>query len=237
MIHMPDKPLLPKKPVSRTEGGRCLAWRRALICIDLQDLSNQQDVGIFANPEKHGLGEDAFSAYQSRLEKTVLPNVQRLQKTFRQNGDEVIHVRIQSLTVDGRDRSPEHKALDIHVPPDSPLANFLPGVGPQGDEIIINKTASGVFIASNLEYILRNLCVSDTIFTGVFTNECISSAVRSASDLGFDTVLVSDATAAPSRTLQDAALAITRDRYATVLPTSEVITRVTQQVRDEALVI
>ena len=59
-----------------------------------------------------------------------------------------------------RDRSLEHKRLGLFAPPGSKLAEFIPAVAPQGDEIVIEKTASGVFISTNIEYILRNLCVS-----------------------------------------------------------------------------
>lgn len=101
-------------------------------------------------------------------------------------------------------------------------------MAPHGDEIVINKTASGVFVSTHLEYILRNLCVSEIFVVGVYTNECISSAVRSAGDLGFFVHLVADATAAITEDLHDATLVTVRDRYARVMDTAEVLTQIAQ---------
>lgn len=218
------------------QGGRCLAWKNALICIDLQYLNCQEGYGVFADHEQTGLDEGVIDSYLKRLDNIVLPNVSKLQQVFRNNGDEVIHVRIQSLTHDGRDRSLEHKELGLHAPPGSRLSEFMPMVAPKNDEIVINKTASGVFVSTNIEYILRNLCVSDAMFVGVFTNECISSAVRSASDLGFQVYLVSDATAATTEELHAATLLTSHDRYATVLSTPEAIALMNMRAREEVTV-
>ena len=178
---------------------------------------------MFADHRRAGVAEDAIRYYLERVRDVVVPNVRRLQEYFRRNGCEVIHFRIQSLTADGRDRSPEHKRLGLHAAPGTRPAEFLPDVAPEGDEIVLNKTASGVFIATNLEYVLRNLCVSELFVTGVYTNECISSAVRSASDLGFRVNLVADGTAALTEELHEATLLTTDGRYARVLTSDEVI--------------
>lgn len=162
-------------------------------------------------------------AIQNYLKRTVVPNVKKFQKHFRQLKYEVSHVFIQSVTQDGRDCSLEHKKLGLHAAPNSKVAEFLPEIAPEGDEIIVNKTASGVFVSTNLEYLLRNLCVSRLYIVGVYTNECISSAVRSAADLGFLVHLISDATAAITKDLHEATLATTKDRYAEVLSTEEAI--------------
>jgi len=93
----------------------------------------------------------------------VISNIQRLLKTFRANKMEIIHTRIQSLTRDGRDRSTGHKRLGILAPPGSKEAEFLPEVAPKDDEIVINKTASGVFSSTNLNYVLDNLDIHELV--------------------------------------------------------------------------
>jgi nicotinamidase-related amidase len=94
-------------------------------------------------------------------------------------------------------------------------------VAPKGDEIIINKTASGVFNATNLEYILRNLGITGLFVCGVYTNECVSTTVRDACDRGFYTTLVSDACATVTPALHNATIATIKDRYARVMKTEE----------------
>lgn len=203
--------------------GLCQHWQKALLCIDLQYLNCADKYGVFEDHRRWGISDEARDYYLDRVNNVVVPNVKALQQHFRESGYEVIHIRIQSLTRDGRDRSLEHKHLGLHAPPGSKQAEFLPQVAPQGDEIVINKTASGVFNATNLEYILRNLCVSEVYVVGVYTNECISTAVRGASDLGFLVYLVADGTAALTETLHDATVVTTRNRYANVMDTRELL--------------
>lgn len=87
----------------------------ALLCIDLQYLDAARGHGVFADSVQSGVPPEAQEYYFNRLEQTVLPNVRRLQDAFREQGLEVIHTRIRSLTHDGRDRSPGHKRLGLHV--------------------------------------------------------------------------------------------------------------------------
>ena len=111
----------------------------------------------------------------------------------------------------------------INAPPGSKESEFLEEVAPIGDEIIINKTASGVFNATNLEYILRNLNITGLFVTGVYTNECVSTAIRDACDLGFYVTLIEDGCATVTEELQNATIRTVKDRYARVLSTQEAI--------------
>jgi nicotinamidase-related amidase len=206
------------------------AHRTALLVIDIQYLDAAPGHGVFADIEKSGVPVEAQEYYFDRLRNVVLPNVRRLQDVFRANGLEVIHTRIQSLTLDGRDRSPGHKRLGLHAPPGSKEAEFLPEVAPQGDEIVINKTASGVFNSTNLVYILRNLGITGLFITGVYTNECVSTASRDACDLGFYTTLVDDACATVTPALHNATINTLRDRYARIVSTDEAVLEINRVV-------
>jgi nicotinamidase-related amidase len=202
----------------------------ALLCIDMQYLDAAPGYGVFANVEAAGIPPDAQEYYFDRLKYTVLPNVRRLQDAFRARGLEIIHTRIQSLTRDGRDRSPGHKRLGLHAAPGSREADFLEEVAPVGDEIVINKTASGVFNATNLEYILRNLGINGLFVVGVYSNECVSTAIRDACDLGFFVTLISDGCATVTPELQRATITTMKDRYARVRTTVEAIREIQEVV-------
>lgn len=191
--------------------------RTALLVIDIQYLDAAEGYGVFADAEKSGVPHEAQEYYFKRLHHVVLPNVRRLQDTFRDLKLEVIHTRIQSLTADGRERSPAHKRLNLHAPAGSIEAEFLPEVAPKGDEIIINKTASGVFNATNIEYLLRNLGVTGLFVCGVYTNECVSTTIRDASDRGFYTTLIRDACATVTPELHNATIRTLKDRYCRVM--------------------
>jgi nicotinamidase-related amidase len=199
------------------------AHQTALLVIDVQYLDAAQGYGVFATAEASGVPAAAQKYYFDSLRDTVLPNIARLQAAFRALNLEVIHTRIQSLTPDGRDRSPGHVRLGVHAAPGSKEAEFLPEVAPVPGEIVINKTASGVFTATNLEYVLRNLGVRALVVAGVYTNECVSTAVRDGSDLGFHMTLVQDACTTVTADLQTATIRTLRDRYARVVRTGDTI--------------
>lgn len=202
------------------------AKHTALLIIDMQYLDAAQGHGIFADAAKSGVPLEAQEYYFCRLKNTVIPNIQKLQSAFRKHGLEVIHTRIQSLTKNGRDRGPSHKRLGLFAPPGSRDAEFLPEVGPVGDEIVINKTASGVFNSTNLYYVLRNLKIDGLFIVGVYTNECVSTTVVDASDLGFFVTLIEDACATVTPKLQEHTVTVLRDRYSRVQTTEESITEI-----------
>lgn len=202
------------------------AHRTALLCIDMQYLDAAPGFGIFADVNASGVPREAQEYYFNRLKHTVLPNVRRLQDAFRARGLEVIHTRIQSLTHDGRDRGPGHKRLGLHAAPGSKEAQFLEEVAPEKNEIVIDKTASGVFNSTNIEYILRNLEINGLFVVGVYSNECVSTAIRDACDLGFHVTLISDGCATVTPELQNATITTMKDRYARVLTTDDAVTEI-----------
>ncbi|MCB1138511.1 MAG: cysteine hydrolase [Leptospiraceae bacterium] len=200
----------------------------ALMVIDMQYLDAAPGHGVFAHPEKSGVPPEAQEYYFSTLDEVVIPNVQRLLRTFRSRGFEIIHTRIMSLTKDGRDRSAGHKRLNLHAAPGSKEAEFLEEVKPQGDEIIINKTASGCFTSTNINYILKNLDIHGLFVTGVYTNECVSTTVRDASDLGYLVTLIGDGCTTVTQELQDSTILTLKDRYARVIDTDTAIQEIEQ---------
>lgn len=195
----------------------------ALLCIDFQYLDAAPGHGVFKDADTAGIPHEYQDYYFNRLEQTVLPNVKRLQTAFRRSRLEVIHTRIQSLTQDGRDRSAGHKRLNLLAPPGSKDAEILTEVAPEGDEIVMNKTASGVFSSTNLNYVLTNMGINGLYIVGVYTNECVETTVRAASDLGYLVTMIEDACATVTEDLHEASIATLKNRYARVLTTEEAL--------------
>lgn len=204
----------------------------ALLVIDMQYLDAARGYGMFATTEKSGVSPEAQDYYFDTLAKTVIPNVARLQERFRGHGLEVIHTRIQSLTQDGRDRGAGHKRLGVHAAPDSKDAEFLPEVAPQGDELVINKTSSGVFSTTNLFYVLKNMEVDALFVVGVYTNECVDTTIRAACDLGFLVSMIHDGCATVTPELHEATIATLRDRYARVIDTEQALREIDRYAAD-----
>jgi nicotinamidase-related amidase len=198
------------------------AGTTALLVIDVQYGDAHPDYGLLKSLRDRGDGE-IVEYYANRLSETVLPNIRRLQDACRAAGIEVIHVGIQSLTRDGRDRSREHKNGNFHFAPGSKEAQFIEDVAPLDDEIIFTKTCSGVFNGTNIEYVLRNLGVDNLIACGVFTGGCVESAVRDGADRSFTVTMVDDACATWTEEMQAVSIRAMKEIYAKVQSTDEVL--------------
>ena len=223
----PLKDSYQKGIVQKTERIRAIrSQHTALLVIDMQYLDAARGYGVFADVEKSGVPVEAQEYYFSTLEDIVIPNIQKLQACFRDCGLETIHIRIQALTQNGRDRSLGHKRLKLLARPGSKEAEFLEEVAPVGDEIVINKTASGVFSSTNLYYILNNLKIDSLFVTGVYTNECVSTTVRDAADLGFLVTLIDDGCTTVTPELHASSTATLRDRYARIITTDMAINEI-----------
>ena len=194
-----------------TEPSAPRAAEAALILVDLQYFDVDPEVGLLASrsPAEQ-------RAYLDQVWGETLPAALRALDHARRESLEVIHVRIQSLTRDGRDRSPAHKRLGLHVAPGSKAAEFLPGLEPKEGEIVLNKTTSDAFHSTLLHHILRNIGVRQLFLVGVLTNECVASTARSASDLGFEATIIAEGCAALSVEEHESTLATLDGRYARV---------------------
>ncbi len=179
----------------------------ALLFVDVQNLNARPDGGVF---KAQGLGPDdaliQYDYYFSRLNDTALPNMERIHRACRGTGIEVLYTVIESLTQDGRDRSLDYKISGFNVPKGSWDAKVLGRIQPFDDEIIFPKTSSSVFISTNIHYILGNLGIKYLIICGMLTDQCISSTVRDACDLGYLVTLITDACATHTRERHDTAI-------------------------------
>lgn len=149
-------------------------------------------------------------------------NIARLLAAWRESKRPIFHVQHHS------------------VEPDSPLRPEKPGsaikaiVGPQGDEPVIVKHVNSAFIGTDLEDRLRDQGITQVVIVGLTTIHCVSTTARMAGNLGFDTIVVSDATAAfdchgpdgqhfPAQLVHDVALAELHGEFATVLASDGVL--------------
>jgi ureidoacrylate peracid hydrolase len=177
----------------------------AFLIIDIQNYAASPDGGAY----KH-MTPDARDArygyYFDRMRSTAIPNMQKLQSACRQVRIEVMYTVIESLTLDGRDRSLDYKISDMHVPRGAWDAKVIDEIAPAADEIVLPKTSSSVFISTNIDYLLRNLGVRSLILAGGLTDQCVDSAVRDACDLGYLVTCVTDACATLAQDRHDWAL-------------------------------
>ena len=160
--------------------------RTALLVIDLQK-------GEY-NPDKIAAEPDHAYLFE-RIRDVVIPNGQKLLAACRAAGVEVIYTVVESLTLDGRDRSLDYKVSGIFFPKGSWEAEVLDELQPLPNEIVIPKTSSSLFNSTNFEYVLRNLGIEYVMVMGIVTDQCVETAVRDGCDRGFLMTLIDDACA------------------------------------------
>lgn len=177
----------------------------ALLIIDVQNFSARRDGGEFKHLSEAEV-EDRYGWFFRKIEAETLPNMAALIAACREAGVEVMYTVIESLTQDGRDRSLDYRITGFHVPRGSWDAQVLDQVAPTGDEIVLPKTSSNVFVSTNIDYLLRNMGKRQLVVAGFITDQCVSSAVRDACDLGYLVTLVSDASASYSAERHEQAL-------------------------------
>lgn len=129
---------------------------------------------------------DVQRGFEERTEERTHPtaeaNIARLLQAFRKAGRPIIHIR--------------HASTEPH----SPLRPELPGHAPSAvaveepGEPVLTKSVNGAFLGTDLERRLRDTGLTRIVTVGVQTDHCVSTTVRQGSDLGFDMVLVNDAT-------------------------------------------
>ena len=196
----------------------------ALLSIDMQNMECGRVLRARSRVPSDPLA--AKGHYFERIERVVIPNQQRLLAAARGAGIEVVFTTIESLTLDGRDRSLDHKISRLHAPRGSDDGKVIEEVAPAGDEIVITKTASGVFNVTNLHYVLRNLGVRYLIVFGVVTEQCVESAIREAADLGYLVTQIEDCCASPTPERHAQSVAAMDGHYCRVRSTDQMIAEI-----------
>jgi nicotinamidase-related amidase len=149
-------------------------------------------------------------------------NIARLLAGFRQRGRPVVHVRHDSV----------EPASTLR--PDRPGNALKPEAAPRPGEPVFAKSVNSAFIGTGLESHLRTEGVTGLVVVGFTTNHCVSTTVRMAGNLGFDTTIVSDACVTfdsrdadgatiPAETMHRVGLAELHGEFAAVRTTDDVL--------------
>jgi nicotinamidase-related amidase len=72
---------------------------------------------------------------------------------------------------------------------------LIEGLEPREGEPIIPKTSHNAFTTTNLQQLLTQHGIRELIISGIRTEQCCETTTRVASDLGYDVVFVTEATA------------------------------------------
>jgi nicotinamidase-related amidase len=149
-------------------------------------------------------------------------NIAQLLSSWRDQERPIIHVKHNSIRADSVFHSSH---------PGNEIQEFA---RPIGGEPLIEKRANCAFIGTDLEQRLREAGITTVVVVGFVTNHCVETTARIAGDLGFDTYVVSDATAAFDRTgpdgkhfegetIHQVTLTSIHGEFATVVETADVL--------------
>jgi nicotinamidase-related amidase len=118
----------------------------------------------------------------SRNNPQAEENIAQLLQAWRATNAHIVHVRHIS-------RSP-----DSSFAPGQSGVEFQEALQPLRHEHVVEKNVPDAFINTALERWLRVRDLSRIVLVGVSTNNSVEASARTAGNLGFDTVVVSDAT-------------------------------------------
>lgn len=165
-----------------------------------------------------------WQPFYDRMNRQVIPTTARLIDDARSRGVEVIFARIACLKNNGRDRSLSQKKPGFNyllMPANSEESQIVDELTAQGDEIVLTKTTDSALTGTNLRLILRNMGIENVVIAGIFTDQCISSTVRSLADESFNVIVVEDCCAAATEQLHRNELEVINMIYCHVVSSEE----------------
>lgn len=156
----------------------------------------------------------------NRNNRNAEANCKLLLDKWRALGLPIYHIRHSSTN------------LDSHLHISKSGFGYIEGLEPTNKEIEIIKSVNSAFIGTDLDERLINNGINSLVIAGLTTNHCVSTTVRMAGNLGYDTIVVSDATATfdrvgvngekfDSELIHQTTLANLNGEFAEVLRTSE----------------
>lgn len=202
-----------------------VAAETALLIIDVQNVYLQRPDRATLSPLDQALW-DRWTPFHERMHGTVIPTTQRVLDAFRRHRREVLFARIACLTEDGRDRSLSQKKPGwnyLLMPWNTPQSFVVDALAPRADEIVVLKTTDSALTGTNLRLMLSNLGIRTVVVAGIFTDQCISSSVRSLADESFNVIVLEDCCAAGSEELHLRELEIINNIYCHVLSADELL--------------
>ena len=112
---------------------------------------------------------------------------------------------------------------NLLMPKNSVESQIIPELVPAAGEIVVTKTTDSALTGTNLRLVLGNIGIRNVIVTGIYTDQCISSTVRSLADESFNVIVVEDCCAAGTDELHQRELEIINMIYCHVLSSDELV--------------
>ena len=168
-----------------------------------------------------------WQPFFNRMNGLVIPNIKNLISFLREKNVENIFARIACHKESGLDRSLSQKKPGFNyllLPKEMPSGQIVDELKPEPEDIVMMKTTDSALTGTNLRLILNNMGIKNVICTGIFTDQCVSSTVRSLVDESFNVIVLEDCCAAATDELHKHELEIINMIYCHVVNLEEVKT-------------
>ena len=113
-------------------------------------------------------------------------------------------------------------------------ADIVDDIKPQENDHVVIKRRDSAFHDTETGVWLRSIGVDTLIFCGVDTSICVETSLREAFNIGYDVILVSDATASSNRKHYESTLENVRDYYGIVVDSRELLEYLLPQTQSNA---
>ncbi len=84
------------------------------------------------------------------------------------------------------------------------------------------KTTDSALTGTNLRLILHNIGIRNVVVAGIFTDQCVSSTVRSLADESFNVLVIEDCCAAATMALHNHELDVLNMIYCHVVQSEDI---------------
>lgn len=181
----------------------------------------EQNAALVLIDFQKGFDEEEFRE-RNRNNKDAEKKASRILNRWRTLNLPIFHVIHSS-------QNPNSKMHESH-----PGFEIKDEVKPINGEPVIRKNVHSAFIGTDLKERLDVQGIKSLVIIGLTTNHCVSTSTRMAGNFGYDTFLISDATAAfntigingeefSSETIHQTALANLNNEFAKVIDTKKLL--------------
>lgn len=200
----------------------------ALLIVDVQNYDTKPRYDI---TKHHPFSSGGSKAYFDRV-NNVLANVQNLLDLFRGIGWKVIYTCYGFEEEDGSDLPTLWRHVTLHLKDGKGIPYKLKkgsdawkiheAIAPIKGETVLTKTTNSTFQSTNLDIILRQNRIRTLVVCGGWTNACVESTIREATDKGYLCTLVQDCCLGPDEDAHQRAVKNMGNFYCRVKSLAEV---------------
>lgn len=191
--------------------------RPALLVIDVQ----YRSVGNRPMPIREAMAQYPTSCGEAGW--AAIPHISNLLQFFRQNRWPVIYPHVAPKSSHDQGAFAAKIPGIMQIPPAG--YNFVQEVAPLPGELCLPKTQASAFFGTPLTSYLVGSGIDSLILTGCTTSGCIRASVVDACALNFKSIIPSDAVFDRSPTSHVVNLFDISSKYADVMPTRDVASR------------